>query len=185
MDIEWGTLSAVLCVGPVSVVFVDTKDTITAATAIVAACIGTAGFVLSILNYRSAASARRVRLRVATMRFKPISGGEQQIGIDVVNLSAFEVTISGVGFELSSGATIPFLNQWPSNFKLPYRLDPRRKCTFPFPTGVEHSRPFADVIHAYARCEDDEVGIGDTELLRQLVRNARSRYLAPTESPGE
>lgn len=168
----------------------ETKDLVTAATAIIGACTGTAGLVISLLNHRRATASDRVRLRVVVSRsqargFDGAPIGQPWISIDVVNLSAFNVTLAEVGFRRSSGDAIAFLNTPGLPFQLPYVLHPRRKATFPFRSGLEHDHRFADVVHAYATCEDDEFAIGETELLQELTDRARSLNDGSGEPPTE
>lgn len=84
----------------------DAKDTITLTVAIVGAVTGVLGAVLGIVNTWNTISARKVRVVVRpTFAYGiDIFGGlaaRPRVGIEVVNLSTFPVTVTEVGFALA------------------------------------------------------------------------------------
>lgn len=171
-----------------------TLQLVTLITAIVGAVCGILGAVLGIVNTWHQRSQTRVKLRVIpklawmldgenvlTARRRAgnlddlISGlPHNRLCIDVMNLSAFAVTVSEVGFgrvdkvrcrlfkpELSPGKT------WP------VRLEPRESFTayaLPGMTLDEHAMRYAV---AYAQTDCDTVAYGTSPIFKDFIRKLR------------
>jgi hypothetical protein len=134
------------------------------------------GAALGILNTWNTFNQRRVRLRVRPLHAFIPPHGHRSFGIQVINFSAFPVTIEEVGLLVRKHLlakpdhlriTNPILldeKPWPR------RLEPRESVSAYFePAGVRrpHHMHFGK---AYARTSSDEIRTGDSPALRQLRR---------------
>ncbi len=94
------------------------------------------GAGLGILNTWQSADRDRVKLRLSPMAGYPITHGkvgrEPMIGIEVINRSAFPVTIEQVGFQRKGSKDLgQFWNPLTtSGERLPIRMEPRSALTF-------------------------------------------------------
>jgi hypothetical protein len=140
----------------------DLKDAITLSIAVLGAALG-------LLNTWNAISVRRVRLVVKTTVVYRLDDldSPNKLGIEVINLSAFAVTVLEVGFLLSgttkrASETLPEVidgKAWPR------RLEAREAVsTF---LGQPNDRRFA-VRAAYARLASGEIITGKGRVIRQL-----------------
>ncbi|HEX4747897.1 MAG TPA: hypothetical protein VH302_00010 [Bryobacteraceae bacterium] len=132
------------------------------------------GTILGVFNFIQGVRQRRVRLRV---RPKVVSVRQGHCFynsnelvpnsvpcLEVVNLSAFPVTISEVGFTLSGdkgrATLVPGL---PRN--LPCRLEPRQSVVIHASEKMALPR---NIKSAYAMTECDETRLGDSPVLKKL-----------------
>jgi len=130
-----------------------TIQTVTLVTAIVGAVCGVCGAILGVINTWTQLSRNRVRLKVVPKRGYMIGGNTVMTGvnadelsqqyseqnvpslwcIEVINLSAFAVTISSVGFGKAKGTPLRCFIFEPATMsgkKWPTRLEPREGETF-------------------------------------------------------
>jgi hypothetical protein len=132
------------------------------------------GAGLGIMNTWNSLNQRRVRLRVTPMHTFSVPGGQQGFGIEVINLSAFPVTVIDVGFSIGRrlgkagrlSVIQPILidgKPWPR------RLESRESVsTYPDPRElVGHGKKIGK---AYARTSCDTVVLRDSGALKQLRR---------------
>jgi hypothetical protein len=152
------------------------KDGITLAIALV-------GAVLGIINTVHSLSRSRVRLRVVPKTAKAmgdqamLTNSTQAISnhlcIDVVNLSAFAVTISSVGFKVRG--TSGFASVWqPIVFDgkpWPRRLEPRESVTAYLAPGQDLTR----ASRAYAKTDCGELRYGSSRALKEYVKSRHAR----------
>ncbi|GJM27026.1 MAG: hypothetical protein DHS20C16_34410 [Phycisphaerae bacterium] len=124
-------------------------------------------------------SQDRVRLKITPKNAKPNKVGclhEWTVSVDVINLSAFPVTIEEVGFELE---TKEHMIQQPmeslNRGLLPIRLDSREALMILYPAKFLDDPRFAEVRTAYARCQCGTTRHGSSKALKQLVENAREK----------
>ena len=97
------------------------------------------GAVLGIFNAWRAWSSDRIRVRVSISNVIAFPGGERAIGIEVVNLSSFPLTITNLGFErLDSSShlqiTSPIFTG--ADQRLPFRLESRTAFTVLQPSAA-------------------------------------------------
>jgi hypothetical protein len=138
--------------------------------------IAATGAVLGIMNTWQQMSKDRVRLKVTPAHALPVGrgrSGDWTLSIDVVNLSAFPVTVDEVGLEL---VTKQHLVNTPTTTAnggaLPVRLEPREALTvLCYPELKLHPR-LREVRAAYVRCQCGTVRYGTSPALKQLVREA-------------
>src|ERR1700682_709418 len=96
---------------------VELKDVITIGAASV-------GAVLGVMNTWNAMNQRRVRLRVTPVFLTTTEGDPVGYAIEVVNLSAFPVTVAEVGFSASGNRRVPVqAPQFSDNKMLPRRIE--------------------------------------------------------------
>lgn len=149
----------------------DLKDVITITIAAL-------GAVLGIINTWHALDQRRVRLRVVPKIAHPFVGGDfgAPMGcIEVVNLSAFPVSISEIGFTIDGDPRkhkrLAILEPLTSDRKpITRTLEPRHGVTGYF----DLNRMEAGIHKAYACTECGEVAYGSTPALKQIRRGARA-----------
>lgn len=142
--------------------------------------LGTIGAALGIVNTYVLLNSRRVRLRVTPESAQLADGAVQtrtgrllnslHIAIEVINLSSFPVTVSGVGLKLKNGNrqawTEPMLldsKPWPR------RLDAREAVTAYAP--IQALSPLAT--RAYARTDCDEERTGTSRAFEEMLRLVR------------
>lgn len=135
------------------------------------------GAVLGIMNTWNAVNQRRVRLRVRPAHATMVPSGRSMFSIEVVNLSAFPLTISEVGFTLKRGGIkqpraaviTPILID---NKPWPRKLEPRESVSVYFDPSTMRSGPGRRPLRAYARSACGEVEYGNSPALRQLAKQA-------------
>jgi hypothetical protein len=146
------------------------KDVITVSIAMI-------GAVLGIINTWFALDQRRIRLRVVPKSAHPVIGGKMgnPMGcIEVVNLSAFPVSISEIGFTIDGDPRkhrrLAILQPITSdNRPLARTLEPRHGVTGYFDIG--DLTP--DIQKAYVRTECGEVAYGSSPALKQIRQAAK------------
>lgn len=134
------------------------------------------GAVLGIMNTWNNISQRRLRLRVRPAHAFGVGVGPKgpTFGIEVINQSAFAVTIVEAGFIFGKGhgkspargAIVPYMidgGSWPR------RLEPREAVSlYCYPESLPRDgRPIGK---AYAKTACDEIVRGDSPALAQLRR---------------
>ncbi len=142
------------------------KDAVTLGVALLGAALG-------VMNTWNAMSQRKVRLRVKPSFAIAIPHGGAAICIDVVNLSAFTVTVTEVGFaprftrgSLPRRYVVPdpaFVDHksWPR------RLEPREAVTaYIDPASISDHR--RDFYKAYVRTSCGEIAYGHSRALDQM-----------------
>jgi hypothetical protein len=145
----------------------DLKDVITSAFAAV-------GAVLGVINTWQALDQKRVRLRVVPKLAYPFVGGDfgETMGcIEVVNLSAFPVSINEIGFTLGGDPrkTKRLAITSPSTSdRQPFArtLQPRHSVTGYF----DLNRIVPEIRKAYVRTDCDEVAYGVSPALKHMRR---------------
>jgi hypothetical protein len=135
------------------------------------------GAVLGVMNTWNAISQRRLQLRVRPAHAIG-AHGVRAFSIEVINLSAFAVTINDVGFiHGASRSKIPARSAvlhptlidggpWPR------RLESREAVSVFF-DPVDLARPSDGFGKAYARTSCGEIARGDSPALRQLRQELR------------
>jgi hypothetical protein len=105
------------------------------------------GALLGFLNTWRTFSQDRVRLRVRS-HYNLFTNGEERLGVTVVNLSTFAVTIAHIGLTMRSTENrLHFIDPMLSNGdKLPHRLEPRASFTA-FPAAGAHKGKGMDRAH--------------------------------------
>lgn len=132
------------------------------------------GAVLGVINTVAGLSQRRVRLRVIPkLAIRSETGvfshtTEQDLGtpaIEVINLSAFPVTIAQAGFNLKGdkGRLIPVPPFIFDNRPWPRRLESRESVTVYFPTGRSFPR---NLNVAFATTDCQQTRYGDSPALK-------------------
>jgi hypothetical protein len=128
------------------------------------------GSVLGVINAFYASLDRRVRLRVGYSRHS-LAGGPEFIVISVVNLSAFEVTLTTVGVRLKTGGQVFADHPWGEDIPpLPCRLAPRAEATYKPPSAKVDGQAH-DVIRVFAKTACD------TEVMWPPLRSWRRLWL--------
>jgi hypothetical protein len=148
----------------------DAKDVITISIAVV-------GAVLGIVNTWQAFDQRRVRLRVVPKLAHLVvesSLGEPMGCIEVVNLSAFPVSISEIGFTVDGDPRKQRRLMIPSPMTLDRQplartLESRHAVTGYFDFAQINS----SIRKAYVRTDCGEVAYGSSPALSQIRRSAR------------
>jgi hypothetical protein len=135
------------------------------------------GAILGVLNTWHAISRDQVNLRVVPrMAFGVGSVVDQRMRlcVEVVNLSAFAVTVDQVGFAIRDSSLVlaqlvPILLD---GGPFPRRLESRTAFTVYFEPGMEKEASFGHVRCAFARTDCGVRVEGTTPLLRSLVAAA-------------
>jgi hypothetical protein len=84
------------------------------------------GAVLGVMNTWDAMNQRRVRLRVTPAFVMTTQGDPLGVSIEVINLSAFPLTVAEIGFSAGGGRRIPIqAPKFLDNKPLPRRLESR------------------------------------------------------------
>jgi hypothetical protein len=149
----------------------DLKEMVTLGAALV-------GAVLGVMNTWNAISQNRMRLRVRPAFATAFPGGEECFCIEVVNLSAFAVTIIELGFtrrwrslrKTRTGVIQPLV---PDGKPWPRRLGSRESVTAYF----DHTQIIARgnrIGIAYARTACGKVAFGMSPAARQLRSMTRA-----------
>ena len=149
-------------------IFDATKDLIIFGVALLGAGLG-------VLNYWRVVDREKVRLRVVPQGYFS-SSGESGICVDVVNLSAFPVTVSQVAFDLRGGNQIFIILPTTAygGKNAPQRLEPRASFTTHFSAGKERCGAFADVTHVFAKTACGAKFTGTTLFLESCIKAARA-----------
>ena len=154
----------------------STLQLVTLITAIIGAGCGILGAVLGIINMWHQLSKDAVRLRILPAHALPVGRGgpgKWTLSIEVVNLSAFAVTVDEVGLELVKKEHLINTPTTTTNHgALPVRLEPREALTVLCYPDLEANPRLAEVHAAYARCQCGTIRHGNSPALKQLVREA-------------
>lgn len=109
------------------------------------------GAVLGVLNTWRTFSNDRVRLQLRA-HFAFLTPSMQEcLTVNVVNLSTFPLTVTGVGFELADGKTAPLMHfslQDGGNF--PKRLEPRTSLTALLAPGAPELQVLGGAVGVFA-----------------------------------
>jgi len=132
------------------------------------------GAVLGLLNTWNGINDRRVRLKV-TPKWS-LAPGFQGLAIEVVNLSAFPVTISEIGFTIGrSRGALPkrtaAMHQMVDGPQFPVRLERHHSFNATF---IADGLGRLDVRRAYALTTSGVIVKGNSPALRQYVRDHHS-----------
>jgi len=136
------------------------------------------GAVLGVLNTWHALDRDRVKLRVVpktAFGVGPMVDPRVRLCIEVVNLSAFPITVSQVGF-LQRGSKERLVLLRPiliDGGTFPRRLESRASVTVYFEPGTEQEESFTRVRCAFAQTDCGVLAKGTSSALKSLLRNAR------------
>jgi hypothetical protein len=146
----------------------------TTVTAVIGAITGSVGTLLGVWNFVQSLSQRRVRLKVipksTTIRGsgflssnRDVMSDEWFACVEVINLSAFPVTIAEVGFSLEGEDGRSVIIPEPPTF-LPKRLEPRESID----VRATRSAGFPKKARrAYAATQCDRICYGDSPVLKK------------------
>lgn len=127
------------------------------------------GAVLGVINLWREIDRSRMKLRVIPTGWFDTEGNTG-ICIQVINLSEYAVTITGVGIRLRDAEK----REWhfvDRTIRLPHRLQPREAITLRAPAGAHHDdelRKLGDRAFARTACGHDATGT--SPYLRSLFR---------------
>ena len=158
-----------------------TLQLVTLTTAIIGAACGVLGAALGIINMWHRLSKDAVRLKVLPAHALPVGhggAGEWTLSIEVINLSAFPVTIGEVGLRLWGTkdrltALRPIVSDggpWPR------RLESREAVTLIYDSEIRVHERLHEVRSAYAKTQCGTTRYGHSGALKQLVREAQERH---------
>jgi hypothetical protein len=136
------------------------KDVVTMGVALL-------GAVLGVMNTWNAMNQRRVRVRVTPHFALDMSRQPVGVSIELVNLSAFPVTIAEVGFECGAGRMALIQPQLLDHRTIPVRLE-AREATSVLVTPRNFAVPPAKLGSAYARTACGEMIHGNSQAGRQF-----------------
>lgn len=138
------------------------KDILTIALASV-------GAVLGVINTWNAINQHRVRLRVnPALAFAP-DGAPLALSIEIVNLSAFPITLTELGFKLSRAKKIPMLDAASLDGKsLPRRLEAREAAVFLLNVQALSQARGLHLTKAYVRTACGRVKTGSSPAFRDI-----------------
>ena len=132
------------------------------------------GALLGILNTWRAFDRDRVRLKVIPQSgvLSEADRSKRFLAIQIVNLSAFPITVSDAGFQLCGAKVqeyrvLPHLDDGGS---LPHRLDARADVTLQFPTDSYDDRYMSRALRAYATTACGRRFTGTSPSLKQYLR---------------
>lgn len=132
------------------------------------------GAGLGLLNYWRSIARDRVSLRVKPHGYIT-STGDSGIAIEVLNLSAFAVTVSQVGFDMEDGKIFLMIPYAALGGKAPpQRLEPRSSFTTHFMPGKEKLEGFASITRAFGKTACEERFTGTSPFLKGCIKDARS-----------
>lgn len=141
------------------------------------------GAVLGIINTWHTIDTRRVKLRVTPKLATFYPSEEKTLCIEVVNLSAFPVTIGEIGF-LSRWPTFrrPILRPITLNGgDFPRRLDSRSAFTAHTTDLMNDPETLSEIRCAFAKTDCGVLRKGNSGALKSIVRTARDfRDKSPT-----
>lgn len=148
------------------------RDYLTFAAAII-------GAVLGIMNTWNSLNQRRVRLRVTPKHTISVPDGQRGFAIEVINLSAFAVTVDEVGFEIGGRnvtknprAVIAYPDL-PDGKPWPRRLEPREDVSVHLNVAHMAVHRGKKIGRAYATTACDETRYGNSPALGQLRKELR------------
>lgn len=98
--------------------------------------LGVVGTLLGVLSWWRDRSRDRVRLLVIPFPLTHLSDTETRLAVEVVNLSEFSVSVSGVSFQWEGDGTL-MLALWKNSPPVPARLESRQSVTFVFEVGID------------------------------------------------
>jgi hypothetical protein len=131
------------------------------------------GAALGVLNYWRSVTRDRICLRVSARWYTDPERTINGVGIEVVNLGFFPVTVAEIGF-LGPGRT-----RFPEavgmhNSSLPHRLEPRAAFTALLPAGAQNDDAFARIVGAYATTVCGLRFTADGRQVRDCLKTART-----------
>lgn len=142
------------------------KDYVTLGAALVGATLG-------VMNTWNAMSQRRIRLRVRPAYAIGVPHGQMMFSIEVINLGAFPVTVTEVGFTIGRrrlGKGVRAAISMPiviDGGKWPRRLEPREAVSTYFDPG-QLTNGRGTIGRAYVRTACEETAYGTSPALKQL-----------------
>lgn len=133
------------------------------------------GAALGVLNFWQSVSRDRVKIRVRPITWLDSSQTVAGPGIQVVNLSAFAVTITQVGFRMRDGKdrvmipapVNPHQKNWP-----PKRLESRESLVVHYAAETLDAPEFLEVRDAFAKTACGCAIEGTSKALKQLIEIA-------------
>lgn len=151
------------------------KETVTLITAIAGLVFGFLGAVLGVLNTWRAILRDRVRVKVTPVWYHHVESGTEGMGVEIINLSSFEITVSHVGFTMRGGEEhLALLNGTLTMERLPQRMKPLTRFTARVGSDTLQNPKFAEVRKAYAKTDCGRTFTGSSEALRGHVKRLRT-----------
>src|SRR5579863_1522587 len=132
------------------------------------------GAVLGILNMWNTINQRRVRLRVTPKHTISLPDGGRGFAIEVINLSAFPVTVDEVGFEIAGrgvakrARAVVAYPDLPDRKPWPRRLEPREEVSAHLNVAHLAVHRGKKIGRAYATTVCDGTRYGNSPALDQL-----------------
>lgn len=134
--------------------------------------IATIGAVLGVLNTWRAFSSDRLVVKVRPLLAR--NGAAVHLCVEVVNLSAFAVTITHMGFDMrGTDRHLQFVPLRIGGGELPVRLESRTAFTGYMAAGAHQSPGFERVINAYVQTACGHKITGRSKMLEVVVDQAR------------
>jgi hypothetical protein len=100
------------------------------------------------------------------------TNGDYRLSIEVINLSAFPVTITHFGFMLrGTTAHMQFIPDFPGGERLPIRLEARAAVTALLASGAEQTDNFPLVKSAYVKTACGRTVEGRSRALTSFIHN--------------
>lgn len=134
--------------------------------AVVSLAVGSVGAVLGIINTWNALDRQKVKLVVRPAQSFFVPSAEPIITVEVLNLSAFPVTISEIGFRLRDGQKAIAPGNMLNGKPLPQRIEARDSVTAFFPLSYFEPR---QIKIAFASTTCGETQEGTSPALEQLM----------------
>lgn len=140
--------------------------------------LGVLGAGLGVLNYWRDSVKDKVRLKVIPKRVIASGGADPRInvGIEVINLSSFPLTIKETGFIMKgwSDNRLAIITPITANREvLPFRLDPRASLTT-YAILKDEDAALVKTAYVTTACENEVRG--NSPALKGYVKKVRSKY---------
>lgn len=138
------------------------------------------GAVLGVLNTWRGLNADRVRMRVRTYVSLLPGEKEESLGIEVVNLSSFAVTVEEIGWiRPRMDRLVVALPRIATGERLLVPLEPRASFTGYAPPGAHKHPDFAYINYAFASTACGVTRRGSSELLTEVAQLAAASKKQP------
>jgi hypothetical protein len=144
----------------------------------VSMALGAAGTLVTVLTYQNTIKRQKVKLTVTPAPGKTYPQGDPCVCVEVVNLSAFPITITDIGLNRrdSSRYSYSFLGVALTNGqRLPHRLESREAISAVFPATVVDINM---ATNAFATTSCGHRQEGDSPAWKQLTERADKTRIA-------